>query len=164
MFGGHVSAARPLGRLLAERTRLDGLRADVVVDVPADPARERRRGFNQAAAIAAALAAELGIPHARRALRRTRPHRSQTELGLLDRAAAVAGAFGPGRGARAALSGKRVILVDDVLTTGATISACADACRQAGARTVAGACVARRIGRLRLAVSTPATSPAAGGP
>jgi ComF family protein len=142
-YGGREALARPIGALLAERVRAARLFVDVVVPVPLDAARERKRGFNQAVLIARELAREAGLPLATGALRRARRTPALFRLAAAERAAAVAGAFAVAD--RASLAGKRVLLVDDILTTGATISACAEACRGAGATRVFAACAAREV-------------------
>ena len=117
---------------------------EVVVPVPLHASRLRERGFNQAAEIARGIAAEARGPLINRALVRTRVTRAQSELDLAARAANVDGAFGPGEEAHR-VRGFRVLLVDDVLTTGATARACASALRTAGARTIYLAAAAVRL-------------------
>jgi len=105
--------------------------------VPLSPSRERRRGYNQAAAIADALGAVWRLPVADDVLARTRETGTQTALTPMERLANMVDAFvargpatagGPARGG----SAPTVILVDDVLTTGATLAACATALDGAG--------------------------------
>ncbi len=100
---------------------------DVVVPVPLHRSRLRRRGFNQAEVLARGLAERIKVPASDKlqAVRRTR---DQVELSAAGRRANVAGAFR----ARGTVRG-RALLVDDVFTTGATLSACAGALRRAGA-------------------------------
>lgn len=133
-YGGWRAAARPMAEVMARtlHARLDAV--DRLVPVPLGRRRERERGHNQAAVLARALGALAGIPVAEGGLRRVRETRSQTALGPSGRWANVAGAFAAGEG----LSGTRVALVDDVLTTGATLAACAAALAVGGAG-VAGA-------------------------
>jgi len=109
---------------------------DIVVPVPLHWRRRRQRGFNQAEA----LARTLGMPW-RNALRRTRRTPSQTELPAAQRHRNVREAFALRR--RAAVSGRSILLVDDVATTGATLEACAEVLRAAGAREVRALTVAR---------------------
>ena len=100
------------------------------------PHRERQRGYDQAALIAAVAARHLGLPLAR-ALERGRATVAQFELGRDQRAANVAGAFRArdrDPAAVRAVAGRWVLLVDDVVTTGATLAACADAARKDGRR------------------------------
>lgn len=131
-YGPVPELARPLGELLAGAARAAGF-ADLnaVVPVPLHPTRLFERGFNQAALLARPVARALGVPLRARALERTRPTGNQAELDRAARSQNVAGAFR----ARARV-GARVLLVDDVRTTGATQNACAGALRDAGCRSV----------------------------
>ena len=108
--------------------------ADRVLPVPLHPARLRERTFNQAELLADAVARRMGIPCEKELLIRCRPTRPQAELTREQRAGNVRGAFDLRQGSR--LKGLRLILVDDVLTTGATAEACAGLLKSAGARTV----------------------------
>ncbi len=107
--------------------------ADLVVPVPLHWTRRVARGFDQAERIAAPLAARLGLPVAR-VLRRRRATAAQARLGRAARLANLAGAFRVDHASAAA--GRRVLLVDDVTTTGATLEAAAYALRAAGAEEV----------------------------
>jgi predicted amidophosphoribosyltransferase len=102
-----------------------------VLDVPLHAARLRERGYNQSAALADALADVLGAPRLPGALVRVRATPPQARLGPAARRANLAGAFAIERPAR--LRGRRVLLVDDVLTTGATLDAALAALHDAGA-------------------------------
>lgn len=107
---------------------------DALVPVPLHAARLRERGYNQAALIAGHFAAAACVPTLPEALRRTRSTGTQTLLGRDGRLRNLDGAFAcpdPGR-----MQGKRILLVDDVFTTGATVGACARALRAAGAADV----------------------------
>ena len=108
----------------------------LVVPVPLAPARERERGFNQSALVATALAARWGIPAALDLLERGRATRTQTRLTPGERLANVRGAFRATDGAPARLRGLHVVLVDDVVTTCATLNACAAVLFGRGARIV----------------------------
>lgn len=141
-YDGRRSLARPLGAMLA-RAGADLLRdADLAVPVPLHRARRRARGFNQAAE----LARHLGPP-VRHALRRVRATPSQTDLPAARRHANVRGAFAMRW--RASVRGARVVLVDDVSTTGATLEACARVLVEAGAREVRALTAARVVSRPR---------------
>lgn len=107
-------------------------RAEVVVPVPLHKKKLRRRGYNQSALIARALAQRLGLPVAENLLSRVRDTDSQTRLHAAERAQNVADAFAASKEA----VGRRILLVDDVCTTGATLCACAAALRRAGAKEV----------------------------
>ena len=110
--------------------------ADLIVPVPLHWMRLFARRFNQAALLAQALGVETGLPVVPDLLLRRRHTPSQGRLSVDQRRRNVAGAFAV-KGARAPrLAGRRVLLVDDVLTTGATVSACARTLRRGGAGAV----------------------------
>lgn len=160
-YDGQARLGEPLGHLLgvALASRLGpppedsgGWRA-AVVPVPLHPARYAERGYNQAALIAAGVADVLNLPLLTHALARVRGGAAQAGLDRTARLKALTGAFscrahGGGTGSTArTIQGKDILLVDDVLTTGATLAACATALRQAGARRVFGCVVAIGINR-----------------
>jgi len=118
-------------------------RWDLIVPVPLYPARQREREFNQAERLANCLNAVTHIPVNKRLLRRVRPTCTQTVLSRAEREENVRNAFATRRGQR--LNGERIVLVDDVLTTGATTSACAKVLRNGGAGDVCVWTVARGI-------------------
>src|SRR5580692_5786407 len=128
---------------LAGVTKRDGLVADVVVSVPLHRQRERDRGYNQADLIARPLARRLGLPYRPVLLVRTKPRPDKHILSISERWESVRGAFATRQGSQ--VDNLRVLLVDDVMTTGATLDACAKALRQAGAKSVIGLTVARAI-------------------
>jgi len=132
-----------LADLLARQAKpaLAGVTWDLVVPVPLHPLKMRQRQFNQAERLARCLGRVLGLPVNARVVRRVQYTETQTRLSRAQRAANVGDAFAPRRGKE--LHGERVILVDDVMTTGATTSACARALRQAGASEVCVWTVAR---------------------
>ncbi len=129
-----------LAGLMAKRLQVAPLPADVLVPVPLHPDRQRQRGYNQAVLLAAALAGP-AVPILAGSLVRTRPTGTQTHLGRDERMANMSGAFTCRNGD---LAGKRVLLIDDVCTTGATLEACALACRQAGTLSVWGLTLSRQ--------------------
>jgi ComF family protein len=108
---------------------------DALVPVPMHPAKERRRGYNQATCYAEGLAGSLGVPVWPTALRKLDDGGSQTRKNRLERWQNVSAGFTPGPEPER-LVGKRLLLVDDVLTTGATLEACANVLLAAGAQTV----------------------------
>jgi ComF family protein len=132
-YRGRRRVAQRLAQLLVTAPgALDWLEgAAVLVAVPLHPRRERQRGFNQAALIAAHVAALSGLRHETRALVRRIDSPSQTGLSAGARRRNVAQAFAVRR--RVPIAGRSVVLVDDVTTTGATARACARALLNAGA-------------------------------
>jgi predicted amidophosphoribosyltransferase len=123
-LGGERRAAPAMAEIMARAT--DGLRADVVTFVPSSPASMAERGYNPAEALARPLARTLRVT-CRPLLRKIRATADQAELGRDARRRNLSGAFAA-RGV-----GGAVLLVDDVMTTGATGDACARALRDAGA-------------------------------
>ncbi len=139
-YDGRRSLALPLARLMRQHCEHVFESADLLVPVPLHRRRHRKRGFNQAEE----LARRLGLPVAL-VLRRTRATPSQTDLPAARRHANVRDAFALRR--RARVGGLRVVLVDDVCTTGATLEACARALRAAGAADVRAVTAARVVSR-----------------
>jgi len=132
------------------------LTVDLAVPVPLHAERLRTRGFNQAELLARSLASAHGWALDTSALVRIRETRQQTELPARDRLRNVAGAFAVA--APAAVASKRVLLIDDVCTTGATLTACAAPLLEAGAEGVWAAVAARDIPVARRPVSSGARS------
>lgn len=128
-YRGHTTVVERLAAPLLEEA-MDGRLFDAVVPVPLHRSRLRRRGFNQAALLARALARRINAPVSD-TLQVVRSTRDQVELSAAERRRNVAGAFSAGARARG-----RLLLVDDVFTTGATTSACAAALLRAGAAEV----------------------------
>lgn len=139
-YRGAVRAVGWLGAALGAEVAAAGWHPDVVCGVPLHSSRRRQRGYDQAELLARTAALPLGVPY-RRLLSRTRPTRPQARLGRAERLGNVRGAF-----ASAPVPGASVLLVDDVLTTGATVVACRSALLRAGARQVKVAVVARSGG------------------
>ena len=129
-YGGRPEAAGPLGRWLSGRVRAPAGAA--VVWVPLGQRRRIERTYDQAMLLAAAFARAADRPLLRGALHRVRETRPQACLDRVGRARNVAGAFAAARG----VAGRDLVLVDDVVTTGATAEAASLALRSAGARTV----------------------------
>ncbi len=139
-FRGELALAPLLGRRLLEEIR-SSTRIDLVVPVPLSAARLRGRGYNQALELARPLAARLGAPLDFGACERSREAPPQMELPWAERAKNVRGAFRCVR----PLAGASVAVVDDVMTTGATLDEIAGALKAAGALSVANWVVARTL-------------------
>jgi ComF family protein len=140
--GGLHLAAEWLPWLLAcLRVHCPGVNYDVTVPVPMNVRRERERSYNQARLLAAGVAEALSLPLDAGALARLRETGTQTRLTIAERRVNVFGAFGVP--CRDRVRGRRVLLVDDVMTTGATVNECSKALRDAGAASVHVLTVAR---------------------
>lgn len=136
-YGNEPGLAAELGALVASRIAMDlarGRRIDAIVPVPLHPSRERERGYDQARALAAVAGAATGLP-VQAALHRLRQGPAQVTLGQRERQTNIRGAFA---GVAGALRGLHVALIDDVVTTGATLLDAAAAARACGARGVRG--------------------------
>jgi ComF family protein len=135
-YGDRLDLAPMMGRWLghAGRELLTG--ADALVPVPLHWRRRWARRFNQSAILAAAVSATSGLPVAADALRRVKPTAQQVGLSRSERAANVQGAFRVPPEGKAAIVGRRLVLIDDVLTSGATVEGCAKALLRAGAANV----------------------------
>src|SRR2546423_5218503 len=142
-YGKQRHLRHPIAKWLSESlsdARLCGRHFDVVVPVPLHPARERERGFNQAALIAELFATSARVP-ARPVLERIRYTTTQTAYDRAERMENLHGAFRLRK--KQDVRGLHVLLIDDVLTTGSTLSECARVLRAAGAVSVHAATAAR---------------------
>ena len=144
-FGGRRGLANPLGDLLAGLglSALPGAAPDVLVPVPLHPRRARARGYNQALLLARRIERAWGVPVVANALLRAVPTLPQADLDAAARRRNVRDAFAVSRPER--ITGRHVVLVDDVLTTGATAGECARSLYRAGAAAVGVLTVARAL-------------------
>lgn len=142
-FTGRLDCAHALGELLACQLQREAqaTRCELVIPVPLHPARLARRGYNQAAVVGAVAARAVGLPFKARLCRRRVSTSAQSGLARGARRANVRDAFVGSD----ALAGVKLALVDDVVTTGHTLSALACALREAGAAHVEAWCVARVV-------------------
>ncbi len=145
-YADRPETARHLAPLMARAGAALLAEAEVIVPVPLHRRRLFERRYNQAAVLAGALSGP-GVPALLDALVRTRPTAPLGELGREERAREIAGAFAVRPARVAALRGRRVLLVDDVLTSGATAGACAVVLREAGAASVDVLALARAFRR-----------------
>jgi ComF family protein len=143
-FKGRRRAATPLARLAITAWQASGLRADLVVPVPLSRSRWRERGYNQTELLAREVSRALHAPLRTDLVIRTRATAAQAQLGWGERQRNVAGAFVLGSAA-SALTGQRVLLLDDIITSGATIQATASALRQANPTAIYALAVARPL-------------------
>ena len=133
-YGGKMSAGKVLGTMMADKAGdfFDMSRFDLVIPVPLHRERLRHRGFNQSLVLARQVAAKYGVEVEFEALRRLRDTQPQVNLGGDERRGNLKGAFS----VEVPLEGKRVLLIDDVYTTGSTVRESARALVEGGAREV----------------------------
>lgn len=126
-YGGRSDVGVAMGRFMAGELQKSGFFAgvDVIVPVPLHRKKQRERGYNQSECLARGLSAVTGVPVDASAVERTRATETQTRKSAYERWMNVEGVFSLLHPER--FAGKHVLLVDDVLTTGATVIACADA-------------------------------------
>lgn len=135
-FSDRLDLARPMGRLMAASGREVLEEADLLVPVPLHWTRLLWRRFNQSLALAEEVAHHSGVRVATTALRRTKRTPQQVGLSRAQRRANLQGAFQVPDAARFEIEGRRIVLIDDVHTTGATLNACARVLRRAGASNI----------------------------
>lgn len=141
-YDGERRLAEPLGLLLARRWARAGVGGEILVPVPIHSERRRERGFDQAEVLAGVAGRHLRLP-VLSALMRTERTVAQHALGRAERARNVAGVFAARPGMSERLRGRWLILIDDVATTGSTLSGCAAALHAAGALAVSALTLAR---------------------
>jgi len=147
-YGDRLDLTQPLGRWMARTGAELLIDADALIPVPLHWTRLWQRRFNQSAALAHAISKIAGVPVADHVLNRTRATPPQVGLAREERARNVAGAFAVPREARIEVKGRRLVVVDDVLTSGATADACSWALRRAGAARVDVLVLARVVDRI----------------
>jgi ComF family protein len=140
-FGGQSSLGPSLAGPLIAAYETQGLDAEVIVPVPLTGLGGRLRGYNQAALLARELSEAVGIPCVQALARRRSVRQQARSSSAEERRLNVVGAFAVRL--PEAVAGKRVLLIDDVATTGATLDACARALLQAGASSISGLTLAR---------------------
>jgi ComF family protein len=141
-YDGERRLVTPLAELMAARWRRAGIGGDVLVPVPVHAQRRRDRGFDQAELLARGIGQRLGIPVVY-ALERAARTTAQHQLGRSARQSNVAHAFGVAPRHFADVEGRWIVLVDDVVTSGATLAGCAAALHEAGAYAVSALTLAR---------------------
>ncbi len=135
-YGDRLDLAPMMGRWVASAGRELLAEADALVPVPLHWRRLLARRFNQSAMLAARISAETGVPVAAGALKRVKATVQQVGLSRAERGDNIQGAFKVPDSGKAAVTGRRLILIDDVLTSGATVEGCAKALLRAGAANV----------------------------
>jgi ComF family protein len=139
-YRNHQAVAAALAQLLADAYRRFQLNVEVIVPIPLHTSRLRERGYNQCELLARQLSLSLNLPVNTTSLQRVRHTKSQMTLSAVERHQNLAGAFAC---RDVSLAGRRVLLIDDVCTTGTTLDACAEALAQSGAASVWGLTLAK---------------------
>ena len=148
-YGDRLDLAPTMGRWMANAGRELLASADTIVPVPLHWRRQWARRFNQSALLAEVISKASGRPVAHAALKRIKATPQQVGLGKAERALNVQGAFRVSSEGKAEVAGRKLLLVDDVLTSGATVGACARALLRAGAATVDVLVFARVVAAVR---------------
>jgi ComF family protein len=133
-YGGEKEISSALGMLMAEILAAKGWSIRAIVPVPIHPFRLAERGYNQSLLLAEEIGRECGIDVSDSVLVRNRNTMSQTQMPARERLANVRGAFGPGEDRRTVKG--PLLLVDDIMTTGATLNECSRVLREMGAQKV----------------------------
>jgi ComF family protein len=141
-YDGERRLVQPLAAIMARRWARAGIGGDVLVPVPVHAARKRQRGFDQAELLARAIGQHLSLPVAN-AVRRASKTTAQHALGRQARASNVGHAFAPDPALANEVRGRWAVLIDDLTTTGATLSGCAQALYDSGAVAVSALALAR---------------------
>jgi ComF family protein len=143
-YDGKTRLAEPLGQLLAQAYTRYGFQVDAIISVPLHPERQQQRGYNHAELLAEVCSSLVGVPLYSDMVQRQRATPAQVGLAANQRYQNMAGAFlcTPAF-ASGTLSGRRILIIDDVCTTGATLEACAAPLYAAGAAAVLGLVLAR---------------------
>ena len=141
-YNGLFGLAEPLANLMVSAWSRWQVPVDLVIGVPLHPNRQKKRGYNQSDLLVRHFCERLNLIDGSRALSRIRNTPPQVGLDAADRQKNVADAFQANRGH---IAGKDILLVDDVCTTGSTLTAAAQALRAAGAGRISGYCLARAL-------------------
>ncbi len=151
-YGNRPTLAEPLARLMADYWRAHPIPVDLITAVPLHPARQRERGYNQADLLARAFGRMIGVPVGSAVLKRVRHTRPQVSLNAAQRRENMQNAFvatPPTQFSKRqgddslVVSGRHILVIDDVRTTGSTLEGCSLALKAAGAASVWGFTLAR---------------------
>ena len=135
-YGGKTFIGEKIAQMMADRLESEHLEADVMIPVPMNRKKQKKRGFNQAEIIASRLAKKLSLPYSAGLLKRTGNTAAMSKLTPEERRMNIENAFKVPEMAIGHIAGKRILLVDDIYTTGSTMDACSRALKEAGASEV----------------------------
>ena len=135
-YGGKAYIGEKIAEIMADRLEAEDLNIDIVIPVPMNREKQKRRGYNQAEIIAAHLSKKMRLPYSCKLLLRTGRTAAMSRLSPEERRMNIENAFSIAQGRAKEVEGKRVLLVDDIYTTGSTADACALRLMDAGAKEV----------------------------
>jgi len=149
-YGGKSYIGRKIAEIMADRVAAEeDLLVDLILPVPMHRAKQKKRGYNQAEIIAKYLAELLCTPHSGKLLLRTAKTPAMSRLRPEERRNNMENAFSIAPGAEKRIEGKRILLVDDIFTTGSTADACSNTLLNAGASEVRLICFASGANNLQ---------------
>ena len=135
-YGGQSFIGEKIADVMADRLKPENLKSDLIIPVPMFRRKQRKRGYNQAEIIAKCLSKKLGLPCSSKLLLRAENTPAMSGLSSAERRLNIEHAFCVAKNAEDEITGKRILLVDDIYTTGSTASACAQALMARGANEV----------------------------
>jgi len=135
-YGGKTFIGEKLAQIMADRLETEELETDLIIPVPMHRKKQKKRGYNQAEIIAVRLAKKLRVPYSGGLLLRTEYTAAMSRLTPEERRMNIENAFKVPAYARGRIAGKRILLVDDIYTTGSTVDSCSRALMTTGAREV----------------------------
>jgi len=132
-YGGQAFIGEKIAEVMADRLKPENLKTDLIIPVPMFRRKQRERGYNQAEILAKCLSKKLGLPCACKLLLRVENTPAMSGLSSAERRLNIEHAFCVAKSAEDEITGRRILLVDDIYTTGSTASACAQALMEQGA-------------------------------
>lgn len=135
-YKGKSYIGKKLGEILYDRMEIEDIQYDLIVPVPMHKSNQNRRGYNQAAVMAAELAKRKQVAFAPNLLERTKKTKAMKGLGALERQENLKNVFAVSAKNHYTIAGKSILLVDDIFTTGSTLDACSRVLRESGASQV----------------------------
>ena len=132
-YGGQSFIGEKIAEVMADRIRPENLEIDLVIPVPMFKAKQKKRGYNQAAVIAKCLSKKLGLPYSENVLMRIENTPAMSGLTSFERRINMENAFCLSQNLAGEVKGKSILLVDDIYTTGSTLAACSQILLEQGA-------------------------------
>ena len=135
-YGGQTFIGEKIAQVMADRLAIEQLEIDLIVPVPMHKSKQKKRGYNQAEIIASSLSKKLSLPYSGKLLVRMENTLAMSGLSAFERRVNIENVFSMTNRAAQKIDGKRILLVDDIYTTGSTASACSRMLMEKGAREV----------------------------